>query len=113
VDHPALVEAADRTVEVMRACGHCGPCNLQGAVEADGRFVAFEWNGRFTGCAPGHALLGTNLVAALLRASVPALAQSGDEGSHDRMVRRTTVFRAMWRHDVATLRTFGRWSRDD
>lgn len=42
--------------------GYRGPLNLQGKLLADGSFMPFELNGRFTGSANARALLGYNQV---------------------------------------------------
>ncbi|MEZ0367792.1 MAG: hypothetical protein ACAI44_01760 [Candidatus Sericytochromatia bacterium] len=57
----AAVETVARAYgRVLAAKGLRGPLNLQGKLLADGRFVAYELNARFTGSVSARAALGYN-----------------------------------------------------
>lgn len=69
-------------VDVLGQNGHCGPVNVQGYLDREGKFCAFEWNARFVGSVDGYALLGKNLVLDALVKRFPfltaaSLAQGG------------------------------------
>lgn len=107
VEHPALQDAARRHVDALRAAGHRGPVNIQGCIDPEGRFQAFEWNARFVGSIPGYALLGVNLVDAALRHYLPELAEVPHSETTPRMVFRPLAFRGVPLSAVDALRRNG------
>ena len=62
-DNAALVKVATGYARALARAGHRGVANIQGKLLADGRFVPFELNGRFTGSAVARAYIGCNQVA--------------------------------------------------
>lgn len=112
LDDPALRAVANRHAEVLGAAGHRGPVNIQGVVLPSGAFVAFEWNARFVGSAPGYALMGQNHVLAALRHFVPALADLPEHRSSRTMVFRPLVFRGVSYDAMEALRQHGRLQAD-
>lgn len=62
-DNVALVEVATDYARALARAGHRGVANIRGKLLADGRFVPFELNGRFTGSAVARAYMGCNQVA--------------------------------------------------
>jgi len=112
VSYPVLRESAQRHVAAFRSVGHRGPVNVQGIIDAKGRFEAFEWNARFVGSVPACALLGVNLVEDTLRHFVPALAQVPVPKPCPQMVFRPLAFRGVPISDVESLRSAGCWKRD-
>lgn len=62
-DDAALIEVAKSYARALAKEGHRGVANIQGKRLADGRFVPFELNGRFTGSAAARAFMGCNQIA--------------------------------------------------
>jgi|CXWL01.1.fsa_nt_gi hypothetical protein len=113
LDLPTLRAVAIRHADVLGACGHRGPVNIQGVVLADGSFTAFEWNARFVGSAPGYALLGENQVVAALRHFLPELADLPERAPSNATVFRPLVFRAVSSDVIDSLRQNGCWRATD
>lgn len=63
VIEPALEEVARAYAAALAELGLIGPLNVQCHRQADGSFVAFELNARFTGGSSARARLGHNEVA--------------------------------------------------
>ncbi len=63
VFEPALEEVARAFAAALAELGLIGPINVQCHRQADGSFVAFELNARFTGGSSARARLGHNEVA--------------------------------------------------
>lgn len=109
-DDPALLACAHRHVEVLRRFGLRGPLNIQGVLDPQGRFVAFEWNARFVGSTPGYAQLGVNLVDAALRHYLPELQSVPVVPTTELIPFRSIIFRAVPLCDIETLKQAGHWS---
>lgn len=111
VDDARLQGVAQRHAAVLAAAGHRGPVNIQGVLAEDGEFMAFEWNARFVGSAPGYALMGQNQVLAALRHFVPALQDLVLPPQQAVTAFRPLVFRGVPAAAIDALREQGVWHR--
>ncbi|SMH62281.1 ATP-grasp domain-containing protein [Azospirillum agricola] len=66
IEDGAVAEVGLAWAAALAAAGHRGPLNIQGKRLADGRFVPYEIGARFGGTTVARALLGRNLVRALV-----------------------------------------------
>ncbi len=64
---PALLDAGLSFAQAIQRAGWMGPFNVQFKRLPDGRFVAFEMNGRFTGTTSARRLLGFDEVGEVFR----------------------------------------------
>jgi protein-tyrosine sulfotransferase len=62
VEDSSLESVAEAYAHCLAALGYQGPLNLQGKSLADGSFVPFELNGRFTGSTSARTHMGYNQV---------------------------------------------------
>lgn len=95
----------------LGAAGLRGPLNLQGKLLADGRFVVYELNARFTGSASARSALGYNQVGHLL---AHYLAGAGPEvpqrpGPALKAAKIPQRYIALNEEDIASLRATGQW----
>ncbi|MDG4597000.1 MAG: hypothetical protein P9F75_15150 [Candidatus Contendobacter sp.] len=111
-DNPALVEVATGYARALAGAGHRGVANIQGKLLADGRFVPFELNGRFTGSAAARAYMGCNQVA---QAVCHFLWREpyADKSLHpDTTALKSSIYRGVDQTAIDTLETHGFWSAD-
>ena len=101
----------DRYAAVLARAGHCGPVNVQGALDREGQFAAFEWNARFVGCVDGFALLGANLVLDALLHFFPGRLDRPAGAAPPRCLFRPMRFEAVPDHAIAQLSARGRYER--
>lgn len=97
-----------RHVAALGQCGHIGPVNVQGYLDRDGNFYAFEWNARFVGSVDGYALLGKNLVLDALVDRFPFLGVSPLAGDARRVLFRPLMYKAVPLVLIRTLELHGR-----
>jgi carbamoyl-phosphate synthase large subunit len=112
-DDPALVGAIDRYARALADVGWAGPLFVQGRKTEDGRFVAFEMNGRLGGSVSSLLRFGFDQLGLLAHhfASAQRLAASPVLGGTG-----VTVYKSLCdfpvRHaDVAMLKENGMWRR--
>lgn len=104
-DDAALLEVAGNYARALARAGHRGVANIQGKRLADGRFVPFELNGRFTGSAGARALMGRNQVAQAVCHFLWRETHSEDPRQPDITALRSVVYRGV---EQAVLDTFSR-----
>lgn len=109
---PAWRVLLDRHAALLAADGCRGPVNVQGCLDDEGRFCAFEWNARFVGSVDGFALLGTNLVADALADLFPARLSARPPAPDPCVVFRPMRFQAVPQRAIAQLADAGCYRRD-
>ncbi len=109
IDDKDIRRIADKHCAVFSAAGHQGPVNVQGVRLGGDEFIAFEWNARFGGSAPGYALMGVNQVMMAVLDRFPDLKARPLHGPGLHSVFRPFVFRAVLNSDVKLLREEGCW----
>ncbi len=100
-----------RHAAALAADGCRGPVNVQGCLDDDGQFCAFEWNARFIGSVDGYALLGTNLVADALADLFPARLARRAPAPPAQVLFRPVRFQAVPQHAIAELAATGVYRR--
>ncbi|WP_169732848.1 hypothetical protein [Azospirillum halopraeferens] len=108
---PALARAGMDFAHSIRQAGWVGPFNVQFKRTPDGRYVAFEMNGRFTGTTSARSHLGFDEVAEVLRRFT---GWSGDDSCPAAPV--AAVQKILTDHplpaaDAERFREDGRWRR--
>ena len=111
-DNAALVEVATGYARALAGAGHRGVANIQGKLLADGRFVPFELNGRFTGSAAARAYMGCNQVAQAVCHFLWREPYANAPLHPDTTTLKTSIFRGVDQTAVDTLETHGFWSAD-
>ena len=109
-DDASLREVATNYARVLAKAGHRGVANIQGKRLADGRFIPFELNGRFTGSCAARAFLGCNQVALAVCHYLWRETYASKPVYPDTMVLRSTIFESVNQTDMNTLESTGFWS---
>jgi len=109
-DDAALKEVATAYARALASAGHRGVANIQGKLLADGSFVPFELNGRFTGSAAARAFLGCNQIAQAVCHYLWQERYVGKPVYPDTTVLRSTIYQAVDETAMNTLETTGFWS---
>lgn len=108
-DDLSLTEVATAYARALAAAGHRGVANIQGKLLADGRFVPFELNGRFTGSAAARAFMGCNQVARLVSLYLWGETYAEGPAPADLTTLRTPVYRAVEQRAIDGLEATGSW----
>ncbi|MFO1424664.1 MAG: hypothetical protein U1F70_13645 [Candidatus Competibacteraceae bacterium] len=111
-DHPALVEVATGYARALAGAGHRGVANIQGKLLADGRFVPFELNGRFTGSAAARAYMGCNQVAQAVCHFLWREPYANAPLYPNTTALKASVYRGVDQTAIDALETHGFWSVD-
>lgn len=109
---PAWHALLHRHATVLAADGCRGPVNVQGCLDEDGQFCAFEWNARFVGSVDGYALLGTNLVLDALADLFPGRLSAPPPEPEACVVFRPMRFQAVPQRAIVQLADAGCYRRD-
>lgn len=111
-DDAALVEVAGNYARALARAGHRGVANIQGKRLADGRFVPFELNGRFTGSAAARAFMGCNQIAQAVCHFLWHEQFVGGRVHPDTTALRSAIYRPTDQAAMDTLVREGVWSGD-
>ena len=111
-DDGSLLGVAEAYARVLAKAGHRGVANIQGKRLADGRFVPFELNGRFTGSAAARAFMGCNQVAQAVCHFLWNESYTDAPFHPDTTTLRSTVYRAIDQNAIDTFDIEGFWSAD-
>ncbi len=106
-----LFEMAQNHIEILGSNGHCGPVNIQGYIDDDGNFSAFEWNSRFVGSVYGYSLLGKNLVLEALKYYFPEIVNTPPIKTQFGQLFRPMVYKEVPENYIRLLRENGYWKR--
>jgi carbamoyl-phosphate synthase large subunit len=109
-DDPQLVETGDAYGRAAAAEGWIGPLNVQLKRTPDGRFVAYELNGRFTGTAAEHLHMGRDALHRVVSRFLPEVDFPAIDVCDADVVQRHLCSYPVLREGAAALRTQGRWS---
>lgn len=112
IDDAALVEVATGYARALAKAGHRGVANIQGKQLADGRFVPFELNGRFTGSAVARAYMGCNQVAQAVCHFLWREPYANAPLYPDTTALKLSIFRGVDQTAIDALETNGFWSAD-
>ena len=109
-DDAALMEVASGYARALVAAGHRGVANIQGKQLADGRFVPFELNGRFTGSAAARAYMGCNQVAQAVCRFLWGESYADMPAYPNTTALKSSIFQGIDQTAIDTLETTGFWS---
>lgn len=110
---PDLIDAIRRYAVALADIGWVGPLNLQGRRTEDGRFVAFELNGRMGGVISGYLRLGFDELGIVAHyfAGAQRLAASPILGGTGVTVYKSLCDFPVKHEDAAILKENGAWQR--
>jgi carbamoyl-phosphate synthase large subunit len=111
-DDASLLHVARGFARALAKAGHRGPANIQGKRLADGRFVPFEMNGRFTGSAAARAFMGCNQIAQAVCHFLWHEPYNDTPIYPDTTALRSTIYRGIDQIAIDTLDAKGVWSAD-
>ncbi len=111
VDHAYLIDLARNYAKALNSEGWVGALNIQAKRIADGAFVPFEANGRFSGGTAARTMMGFDEVGIAIRAFLPGVAFPGwPEESCNVVLKSLTSF-AVPSPAVEQLARDGTWKR--
>ena len=110
-DDPRLLESGDAYGRAAAAEGWIGPLNVQLKRTPDGRFVAYELNGRFSGTVADQLYMGRDALHRVVRRFLPAVDFPAIDVSESDLVQRHLCSYPVLREGAAALHASGRWVR--
>lgn len=111
-DDAALIEVATDYARALAREGLRGVANIQGKKLADGRFMPFELNGRFTGSAAARAYMGCNQIAQAVCHFLWRESYAGAPLYPDTTAFKLPIFQGIDQTAIDALQNSGFWSAD-
>jgi biotin carboxylase len=112
-DDPQLLELCTAYARAAAQEGWAGPVNMQFKRTPDGRFVAFELNGRFGGGTAARTVLGFDEVGQAIRMFLPGADFPVRAESECDAVQKYLHTYPVRRDGIAALRRSGEWRRGE